>query len=76
MPKVNLAQVPVEENPPSPSGRFPLSGPGKFRTPQGSTELTSGDAIFCAPGEPHQTINDGIEERSFKHIGRNTHNPP
>jgi hypothetical protein len=30
MPKVNLAQVPVEENPPSPSGRFPLSVPRPF----------------------------------------------
>ena len=30
MPKVNLAQVPVAENPPSPSGRFPLSVPRPF----------------------------------------------
>jgi len=124
MRKVNLSQVPVEENPPSPAGRFQscsqnmsqalghikdsdskqnshpfdlelcrvpvglspcpyhahsgqselyliLSGSGKFRTPQGLTELTSGDAVFCAPGEPHQIINDGIEELVFYIIADN-----
>jgi uncharacterized cupin superfamily protein len=124
MRKVNLSQVPVEENPPSPAGRFRsfsqnisqalghikdsdskqnshpfdlelchvpagvsaspyhahsgqselyliLSGSGKFRTPRGLTELTSGDAVFCAPGEPHQIINDGIEELVFYIIADN-----
>jgi uncharacterized cupin superfamily protein len=124
MRKVNLSQVPVEENPPSPAGRFQsfsqnisqalghvkgsdskqnshpfdlelcrvpagvspcpyhahsgqselyliLFGSGKFRTPQGITELTSGDAVFCAPGEPHQIINDGVEELVFYIIADN-----
>jgi uncharacterized cupin superfamily protein len=43
-----------------------LSGSGKFRTQQGLTpEITGGDAVFCAPGESHQIINDGIEELVF-----------
>ena len=124
MRKVNLSQVPVEENPPSSTGRFRsfsqniskalghikdsdskqnshpfdlelcrlpvgvspcpyhahsgqselyliLSGSGKFRTPQGLTKLTSGDAVFCAPGEPHQIINDGAEELVFYIIADN-----
>jgi uncharacterized cupin superfamily protein len=124
MRKVNLSQVPVEENPPSPAGRFRsfsqnislalghikdsdlkgdshpfdlelcrvpagaspspyhahsgqselyliLSGSGKFRTLQGLIELTSGDVIFCAPGEPHQIINDGTEELVFYIIADN-----
>ena len=115
MHKVNLSQVPVEEHPPSPSGRFRsfsqnisialghikdsdskansypfdleicqvppgvssspyhahsgqselyliLSGSGKFRSPIGLTELTSGDAVYCGPGEPHQIINDGEKD--------------
>jgi len=124
MRKVNLSQVPVEEHPPSPAGRFRsfsqniskalghikdsdsrqsthpfdlelcrvpagaasspyhahssqselylvVSGSGRFRTPQGLTELISGDAVFCAPGEPHQIINDGTEELVFYIIADN-----
>jgi uncharacterized cupin superfamily protein len=48
-----------------------LSGSGKFRTPEGLTELTSGDAIFCAPGDPHQIINDGSDELVFHIIADN-----
>jgi uncharacterized cupin superfamily protein len=124
MHKVNLSQVPIEENPSSPSGRFRsfsqeiskalghikdsdskqcthpfdlelcrvpagasaspyhahsaqselyliLSGSGKLRTPQGLTELVDGDAVFCAPGEPHQIINDSAEDLMFYIIADN-----
>jgi uncharacterized cupin superfamily protein len=124
MHKVNLSQVPIEENPSSPSGRFRsfsqeiskalghikdsdskqcthpfdlelcrvpagvspwpyhahsaqselyliVSGSGKLRTPQGLTELVGGDAVFCAPGEPHQIINDSAEDFMFYIIADN-----
>jgi mannose-6-phosphate isomerase-like protein (cupin superfamily) len=124
MHKVNLSQVPVEENPPSPCGRFRsssqifqshsgtsripiqeripirsiwrfcrvppgvssspyhahsgqselylvLSGSGKFRSPVGLTELTSGDAVYCGPGEPHQIINDSEKDLVFYIIADN-----
>ena len=37
MRKVNLAQVPVEENPPSPAGRFPLARTTPILANQSST---------------------------------------
>ena len=39
-----------------------LSGSGKFRSPAGLTELTTGDAVYCGPGEPHQIINDSEKD--------------
>ena len=124
MHKVNLSQVPVEENPPSPRGRFRsfsqnisialghikdsdsranshpfdleicqvppgvssspyhahsgqselylvLSGSGKFRSPAGLTELTTGDAVYCGPGEPRQIINDSEKDLVFYIIADN-----
>ena len=48
-----------------------LSGSGKFRSPDGLTELTVGDAVYCGPGESHQTINDGEKDLVFYIIADN-----
>jgi uncharacterized cupin superfamily protein len=48
-----------------------LSGSGKFRSPGGLTDLNSGDAVYCGPGEPHQIINDGEKDLVFYIIADN-----
>ena len=36
-----------------------ISGKGRVRHAQGTTEVASGDAFIFQPGEPHQIFNDG-----------------
>jgi uncharacterized cupin superfamily protein len=38
-----------------------ISGNGKVRHGEGTTEITAGDAFLFAPGQPHQLINDSSE---------------
>jgi uncharacterized cupin superfamily protein len=48
-----------------------LSGSGKFRSLAGLVELAAGDAVFCAPGEPHQITNDSEQDLVFYIIADN-----
>ena len=39
-----------------------LSGKGQVRHSDGTTAIQPGDAFLFKPGEPHQLINDGLED--------------
>jgi uncharacterized cupin superfamily protein len=39
-----------------------ISGSGKVRHQEGTTDIEPGDAFVFHPGEPHQLINDGAED--------------
>jgi uncharacterized cupin superfamily protein len=39
-----------------------ISGTGKVRHQDGTTDIEPGDAFLFKPGEPHQLINDGAED--------------
>jgi uncharacterized cupin superfamily protein len=39
-----------------------ISGSGKVRHQEGTTDIEPGDAFLFKPGEPHQLINDGAED--------------
>ncbi len=39
-----------------------LSGSGKVRDPDGWTPIGVGDAFLFEPGQPHQVLNDGLED--------------
>jgi len=39
-----------------------LSGSGKVRDPDGWTPIGVGDAFLFEPGQPHQLMNDGLED--------------
>ena len=39
-----------------------ISGTGKVRHQEGTTEIEPGDAFIFKPGEPHQLINDGAQD--------------
>ncbi|MBV8279477.1 MAG: cupin domain-containing protein [Verrucomicrobia bacterium] len=39
-----------------------ISGTGKMRHQEGTTEIESGDAFVFQPGEPHQLINDSTQD--------------
>src|SRR5580693_6580709 len=39
-----------------------ISGSGKVRHKDGTTPIETGDAFIFKPGEPHQLINDGVED--------------
>ncbi len=43
-----------------------VSGRGKVRDETGTTEVGPGDAFFFAPGEAHQTSNEGNEDFVYK----------
>ena len=39
-----------------------ISGTGKVRHKDGTTDIAPGDAFIFQPGEPHQLINDGAQD--------------
>lgn len=39
-----------------------ISGTGKVRHQDGMTDIEEGDAFLFKPGEPHQLINDGVQD--------------
>ena len=39
-----------------------MSGSGKVRHQEGTTDIEPGDAFLFKPGEPHQLINDAAED--------------
>ena len=39
-----------------------ISGTGKARHKDGTTDIAPGDAFIFQPGEPHQLINDGAQD--------------
>jgi uncharacterized cupin superfamily protein len=39
-----------------------ISGSGKVRHQDGTTDIEPGDAFLFPPGEPHQLFNDGAED--------------
>ena len=39
-----------------------ISGTGKVRHQDGTTDIEPGDAFIFKPGEPHQLINDGAQD--------------
>jgi uncharacterized cupin superfamily protein len=48
-----------------------VSGRGKVRDESGTSEVGPGDAFFFAPGEAHQTSNDGDEDFIYYVIADN-----
>jgi uncharacterized cupin superfamily protein len=48
-----------------------ISGTGKVRDPEGLTSIEPGDAFVFEPGQPHQFINDGVEDLVFYVIADN-----
>lgn len=44
---------------------FILAGQGHVRDETGETPFQEGDAVFIAPGEKHQFVNDGDEVLRF-----------
>ncbi len=39
-----------------------ISGTGKVRHQDGTMDIEPGDAFIFQPGEPHQVINDGVQD--------------
>ncbi len=57
-----------------------ISGSGTVRHAEGATALTAGDAFVFKPGEPHQLINDGVDDLTIyvvadNPIGESVHYP-
>ena len=48
-----------------------VSGRGKVRDESGTTDVGPGDAFFFAPGEAHQTSNEGAEDFVYYVIADN-----
>jgi len=44
---------------------FVKSGSGRLITMDDETDLQPGDAVYIAPGEPHQFLNTGMEPFQF-----------
>src|ERR1700746_3960172 len=57
-----------------------ISGTGKVRHQEGTTEIEPGDAFIFKPGEPHQLINNGEQDLvvyvvADNPIGESSHYP-
>ncbi len=48
-----------------------VSGRGRVRDKDGTSEVTTGDAFFFGPGEAHQLSNDGTEDFAYYVIADN-----
>lgn len=48
-----------------------ISGTGKVRHRDGTMDIEPGDAFIFQPGEPHQVINDGVQDLIFYVVADN-----
>lgn len=48
-----------------------ISGSGSVRHEDGTTPIQAGDAFIFKPGEPHQLINDGMEDLTIYVVADN-----